>query len=222
MLNSYLTDGNWVLDATCYNRRGLGCWVSPHSRMLVVFEQLKSSNKGTTTSAGSASVTVGSASLPTSRTRRLWSGSRGLLHQGPGLGGDAQGRRVQHGHGGDDGAALRAARRRLRGTEPGDQRLAEVERRRYQDHLGCRHRRRLDRGQGGISSAAQLKGKTLATPSLGNTQDVALRSWLRAGWAGHHRHRRRRRLRQADHAELGRRAGVQVRADRRRLRARAL
>jgi NitT/TauT family transport system substrate-binding protein len=31
----------------------------------------------------------------------------------------------------------------------------------------------------GITSAAQLKGKTLATPSLGNTQDVALRYWLR-------------------------------------------
>jgi NitT/TauT family transport system substrate-binding protein len=31
----------------------------------------------------------------------------------------------------------------------------------------------------GISSASQLKGKTLATPSLGNTQDVALRYWLK-------------------------------------------
>ena len=31
----------------------------------------------------------------------------------------------------------------------------------------------------GITSAAQLRGKTLATPSLGNTQDVALRYWLR-------------------------------------------
>jgi NitT/TauT family transport system substrate-binding protein len=31
----------------------------------------------------------------------------------------------------------------------------------------------------GITSAAQLKGKTLATPSLGNTQDVALRAWLK-------------------------------------------
>jgi NitT/TauT family transport system substrate-binding protein len=30
----------------------------------------------------------------------------------------------------------------------------------------------------GITSAAQLKGKKLATPSLGNTQDVALRYWL--------------------------------------------
>lgn len=31
----------------------------------------------------------------------------------------------------------------------------------------------------GIHSAAELKGKTIATPSLGNTQDVAARSWLR-------------------------------------------
>ncbi len=30
----------------------------------------------------------------------------------------------------------------------------------------------------GITSAAQLKGQKLATPSLGNTQDVALRYWL--------------------------------------------
>src|SRR4029077_13938596 len=31
----------------------------------------------------------------------------------------------------------------------------------------------------GITSAAQLKGKSLATPSLRNTQDVALRYWLK-------------------------------------------
>src|SRR6266550_262929 len=30
-----------------------------------------------------------------------------------------------------------------------------------------------------ITSAAQLKGRSLATPSLGNTQDVALRYWLK-------------------------------------------
>jgi len=30
-----------------------------------------------------------------------------------------------------------------------------------------------------INSAADLKGKTIASPSLGNTQDVALRSWLK-------------------------------------------
>lgn len=32
----------------------------------------------------------------------------------------------------------------------------------------------------GIKSAQDLKGKTLATPQLGNTQDVALRAWLKA------------------------------------------
>ncbi len=31
----------------------------------------------------------------------------------------------------------------------------------------------------GISSVADLKGKKIATPQLGNTQDVALRSWLK-------------------------------------------
>jgi NitT/TauT family transport system substrate-binding protein len=31
----------------------------------------------------------------------------------------------------------------------------------------------------GITKASQLKGKKLATPSLGNTQDVALRYWLK-------------------------------------------
>jgi NitT/TauT family transport system substrate-binding protein len=31
-----------------------------------------------------------------------------------------------------------------------------------------------------ITSAADLKGKTLATPQLGNTQDVALRNWLKS------------------------------------------
>jgi len=31
----------------------------------------------------------------------------------------------------------------------------------------------------GITTAGQLKGKSLATPSLGNTQDVALRYWLK-------------------------------------------
>jgi NitT/TauT family transport system substrate-binding protein len=33
--------------------------------------------------------------------------------------------------------------------------------------------------QAGITSAAQLKGKTVATPQLGGTQDVALRYWLK-------------------------------------------
>jgi sulfonate transport system substrate-binding protein len=33
--------------------------------------------------------------------------------------------------------------------------------------------------KGDINAAAQLKGKSLATPSLGNTQDVAARYWLK-------------------------------------------
>lgn len=36
------------------------------------------------------------------------------------------------------------------------------------------------RGDSGIETAAQLAGKKLATPQLGNTQDVALRDYLRA------------------------------------------
>jgi NitT/TauT family transport system substrate-binding protein len=32
----------------------------------------------------------------------------------------------------------------------------------------------------GITSAAQLRGKTIASPQLGNTQDVALRTWLKS------------------------------------------
>ena len=49
----------------------------------------------------------------------------------------------------------------------------------HQDHL----RGNLGRGRPGglpsITSASQLKGNTLATPQLGNTQDVALRTWLK-------------------------------------------
>ena len=64
----------------------------------------------------------------------------------------------------------------------------------------------------GITSPAQLKGQKLATPSLGNTQDVALRYWLEPAPPDHHPDRRRRRADHADHAELGRGAPVQVRA----------
>lgn len=32
----------------------------------------------------------------------------------------------------------------------------------------------------GVTSAKQLKGKSIATPSLGNTQDVAARAWLKS------------------------------------------
>ncbi len=42
-----------------------------------------------------------------------------------------------------------------------------------------------------INSAADLKGKVVASPQLGNTQDVALRTWLK-GQGSEHRYRRRR------------------------------
>ena len=45
----------------------------------------------------------------------------------------------------------------------------------------------------GIDDPAQLAGLKLATPSLGNTQDVALRAWLKdAGLRDRHQRRRRR------------------------------
>ena len=49
----------------------------------------------------------------------------------------------------------------------------------HQDHLRCGLGRRLPGGQEGHHQCRQLKGKSLATPSLGNTQDVALRYWLK-------------------------------------------
>ena len=42
-----------------------------------------------------------------------------------------------------------------------------------------------------ISSVSQLKGQKLATPSLGNTQDVALRYYLKSARPDHHPDRRR-------------------------------
>ena len=44
-----------------------------------------------------------------------------------------------------------------------------------------------------INGPADLKGKKLATPSLGNTQDVALRSWLKENGPERRRGRWRRR-----------------------------
>ena len=72
-------------------------------------------------------------------------------------------------------------RRRLHRAEPGDQRLRPVGRR------GAAHRRRRDERRRAARRAARrrtsttpadLANKKIATPQLGNTQDVALRSWL--------------------------------------------
>ena len=73
-----------------------------------------------------------------------------------------------------------------------------------------------------ITTAPQLKGQKLATPSLGNTQDVALRYWLKQHGLTTTTTGGGDVLDHADHAELGGGAGVQVRPDRRRLGARAV
>ena len=66
-----------------------------------------------------------------------------------------------------------------------------------------------------ITGASQLKGQSLATPSLGNTQDVALRYWLKQHSLTDHPDRRRRCLDQAGLAELGAVLEFTVRPDRR-------
>ena len=82
------------------------------------------------------------------------------------------------GHRGDHGDPGRPARRRLRRAEPGHHRLAEVQQD-IQIISGVATGGASIVVKKGITSAAQLKGKSLATPSLGNTQDVALRYWLK-------------------------------------------
>ena len=91
----------------------------------------------------------------------------------------ARARHVQLRHRGDRGAVRRRHRRQLHRAQPGDQRLRPVRRR------GPAHRRRARPRAAPRSSCARasttpedLAGTTLASPSLGNTQDVALRAWL--------------------------------------------
>jgi NitT/TauT family transport system substrate-binding protein len=68
-------------------------------------------------------------------------------------------------------------RRQLHRPQPGDQRLRQVRRRRPAHRRRHDVGRRLARRQRG-HHRRQLQGTTLSTPSLGNTQDVALRPWL--------------------------------------------
>ena len=56
--------------------------------------------------------------------------------------------------------------------------MAEVQRHGHQDHLRRDLGGRLPGREEGHHQR-QIKGKSLATPSLGNTQDVALRYWLK-------------------------------------------
>ena len=106
-------------------------------------------------------------------------------------------------------------------AQPGDQRLGQVEGRGHQDRRRRGVRRRVlvvkPRSPGATTSRARRSPR----PQLGNTQDVALRSWLKEqGLDDRHRGRRRR----LDHP-AGQRpdpAGLRSRRDRRRLGARAV
>ena len=74
-------------------------------------------------------------------------------------------------------ALLAGDRRELHRTQPGDHRLRRVGRR------GAAHHLRLDlrgraRGEPEITKVSQLEGKKIATPQLGNTQDVAARAYF--------------------------------------------
>ena len=77
------------------------------------------------------------------------------------------------------GAVRRRDGRDLHRPEPGHQRLRPERRRGGPDHRRRHLRRRpARRPRGHRLRRRTSKGKTLATPQLGNTQDVALRAWL--------------------------------------------
>ena len=80
------------------------------------------------------------------------------------------------------------------GPNPGDQRLCALARRR-DAHRRRRGERRLGAGGAGrprLAKPADFRGKRIATPQFGNTQDVAARAWLVGRRPAHHADRRRR------------------------------
>ena len=122
----------------------------------------------------------GSATSPTSPTRPRSSASRAASSKTLGRQRDARAVDVQRRARGRRSHLRRRARRVVHRPEPGDQRVRAVERRSDPDRLRCCVRRRVPRRQATRSTVAEdLTGKTLATPQLGNTQDVALRAWLK-------------------------------------------
>ena len=117
-------------------------------------------------------------------------------------------------------AARRFAGRRLHRLRPGDQRLRQVQRRgRPADRRGDL-RRRPARGQAGDHHPRAAQGQDVATPQKGNTQDIALKKWLKAEQPDE-RHGPGRRHRSRTSTTRAR-STVQARAGRRRLAARAV
>ena len=93
---------------------------------------------------------------------------------------------------GHRGAVRRRHRRHLHRPEPGHQRLRRSRTARPSGSSPAPRRAARSWSSSPTSTApADLKGKTVATPQLGNTQDVALRAWLKEQGPDD-RHRRRR------------------------------
>ena len=147
-------------------------------------------DEATTTGAAGESTTTrrrrapnrprcGSATSPTSPTRRRSSASRRASSPPRWATTSSSSRDLQRRPRGHRGAVRRGARRHLHRPEPGDQRLRPVRRRgdphRLRHHLG----RCVPGRPRGHRRARRPRGTALATPQLGNTQDVALRAWLK-------------------------------------------
>ena len=77
------------------------------------------------------------------------------------------------------GAARRLPGRRIHRVGPGHQRLREEQRRGRPTGRRVDLRRCAARGLPDITTPDQLKGKIVATPQAGNTQDIALKKWLK-------------------------------------------
>ena len=87
---------------------------------------------------------------------------------------------VQRRPGRGRGAVLRRHRRHLHRPEPGHQRVRQVKgARRSGSSPAPRPAVSSFVVKPGITRPEDLKGKKIATPQLGNTQDVALRYWLK-------------------------------------------
>ena len=113
-----------------------------------------SSSASSAASSGSASAAAASAPVTVrlgylaniTHAPALIGVKKGYFAKELGKDGHAEDHGVHHRDRGDHRDPGRPARRRLRRPEPGDQRLAEVQRQGHQDHLRRRHRRGVRRG----------------------------------------------------------------------------
>ena len=104
--------------------------------------------------------------------------ANGYLPAGAGLH-EAHHADLQRGPRGGLGAARRLAGRRLHRLRPGHQRLREEQRRGVRLIAGSTSGGAQLVVSPDITSPEQLKGKIIATPQAGNTQDIAFKKWLK-------------------------------------------